>query len=187
MQSLERSARTKFNLVSVLIKHLLGLFRQLPCMLGGKIPLVVYVIKLFHRALCFIVDVIAYGTHVVPFVRRMTLTSANFTTPVASNNRDSHVSSTHSACTLFAAFHDRIASLNLISHFGRSGLLSSERDPQLQPCTHYVNPNHYPIRWSQHLFHCSRFPHGSLSQPELVSLAFGPRLTKEAVEIYSTP
>ena len=76
-----------------------------------------------------------------PYVR-------TFETSVAFNIRDRHVSSIHSAYTLFKAFHDRNASLDRIYHFGRSGILASERYPQLQPCTHFVDPSQYLIHRS---------------------------------------
>ena len=48
-------------------------------MLGRHIPLADHVVKLFHGALFFIVDVLAYGTHVVTFVREMSLSPALLT------------------------------------------------------------------------------------------------------------
>ena len=65
--------------------------------------------------------------------------------------------------------------------------MASERYPQLQPCTHFVDPSQYPIRSSQLPIYCSRFPRGSLSLPGPVSLKFRPPVTEDAVEICSTP
>ena len=48
-------------------------------MFGRHIPLTDHVVKLFHRALSFLVDVLSYGTHVVAFLRRMPLTSTLLT------------------------------------------------------------------------------------------------------------
>ena len=48
-------------------------------MLGGDIPPTDHVVKLFHRALSFLMDVFAYRTNVVAFVRRMTFTSTLLT------------------------------------------------------------------------------------------------------------
>ena len=112
-------------------------------MLGMKILLADHFIKLFHRAHSFIVDVLAYRTHVVAFVRRMTLVSSLLT-------RQSLPTPTIVMYLLstvrkhYLTLPDSVVPLDQISYFGRLSLLNLKRDPQLKPCTYFVDLSQYP-------------------------------------------
>ena len=91
---------------------------NIPACLVGTYHWADQVVKLFHRSLTFIVEVLAYETHIVTFVCRVTLSSVLLTrqslpTSVIVMSLRPTVRN-----TLFNTIHDHIAPFVPISHFG---------------------------------------------------------------------